>query len=121
MEQEWDGNISEVKIGLHKFKIKGSEVFCMLVDDQVSTMEIFFKKLENGGISWEEAKDQTLNELIRLEFKGCPDHLLEHFKVSSRSAFVFHELEKSEGVQRLIRSINRDNNIDGLFSELDKD
>ena len=41
MEQEWDGNISEVKIGLHKFKIKGSEVFCRLVDDQVSTMVVY--------------------------------------------------------------------------------
>ena len=121
MKQEWDGNITEVKIGLHKFKIKGSEVFCMLMEDQVSIMEIFFKKLENGGISWKEAKDQTLNELIRLEFKGCPDHLLEHFKVSSRSAFVFHELEKYEGIQRLIKSIDRDNNIDNLLSEFDKD
>lgn len=119
MEQEWDGNISEVKIELHKFKIKGSEVFCMLMDDQVSVMESFFKKLEYGGISWKEAKDQTLNELIKSEFRGCPEHLLDHFKVSSRSAYVFHELEKSEGIQRLIRSIDRDNNIDNLLSELD--
>jgi hypothetical protein len=41
--------------------------------------------------------------------------------VSGRSAFVFHELEKYEGIQNLIKSINRDNNIDGLFSEFNKD
>ena len=119
MAQEWDGNIQEVKIELYKFEIKGSEVFCMLMDDQVSIMKNFFKKLDSGGVSWKEAKDKTLNELIKSEFKDCPDHLLDHFKVSSRSAYVFHELEKSEGIQRLIRSIDRDNNIDNLLSELD--
>lgn len=116
-----DFKIPEVNINIHRFKIRGSEVFCMLMDDQISIMESFFERLEMGGISWKEAKDQTLNELIQSEFKGCPDHLLERFKVSSRSAFVFHELEKSEGIQNLIKSINRDNNIDGLFSEFDKD
>lgn len=116
-----DLNIPEVKINIHRFKIRGSEVFCMLMDDQVSIMEKFFEKLEKGGISWMEAKDQTLNELIQSEFKGCPDHLLDHFKVSSRSAYVFHELEKSEGIRNLIKSINRDNNINGLYSEFDKD
>jgi hypothetical protein len=123
MENIPDDNmiIPEVKIGIHRFKIRGSEVFCMLMDDQVPVMEKFFEKLEMGGITWQEAKDQTLNELIRTEFKNCPDHLLDHFKVSGRSAFVFHELEKSEGIQNLIKSINRDNNIDGLFSEFNKD
>lgn len=119
MEQKWDGNIPEVKIGIHRFKIKGSEVFCMLMDDQVTIMETFFKRLEEGKISWKEAKDQTLNELIKSEFKDCPEHLLDRFKVSSKSAFVFYELEKSEGIQRLIKSIDRDNNIDDLLSELD--
>jgi hypothetical protein len=116
-----DFNIPEVSINIHRFKIRGSEVFCMLMDDQVSIMSGFFEKLEKGGITWKEAKDQTFNELIRSEFKGCPDHLLDHFKISSRSAFVFHELEKSEGIQNLIKSINRDNNIDGLLSEFNED
>ncbi len=118
-------NIPELKIGIYKFKIRGSEVFCMLMDGQVPIMKNFFEKLENGGITWEEAKNQTLKELIRSEFNGCPDDLLDrasdHFKVSSKSAFVFHELEKSEGMKKLIKSINRDNNINGLLSEFNED
>lgn len=112
-----DLNIPEVKIGIHRFKIRGSEVFCMLMDDQVPVMEKFFEKLEIGGITWQEAKEQTLNELIRTEFKECPDHLLEHFKVSSRSAFVFHELEKSEGIQNLIKSIDREIKLNKIIKD----
>lgn len=110
-----DGEIPEFKIGIHRFEVRGSLVFCMLIDSQVPVMNSFFKRIESGNISWESAKEETLNELIKVEFKDCPDHLLEHFKKNSRSAYVFIELEKAPGIQNLIKSINRDINLGNIL------
>jgi len=108
-------DIPEIKIGVYRFEVRGSWVFCMLIDSQVTIMESFFKRIEVGDISWESAKEETLNELIKVEFKNCPDHLLDHFKKSSRSASVFFELEKAPGIQSLIKSINRDFNLGNIL------
>jgi len=108
-------DIPEIKIGIHRFEVRGSWVFCMLIDSQVPIMESFFKRIEVGDISWESAKEETLNELIKVEFKDCPDHLLDYFKKTSRSAYVFIELEKAPGIQSLIKSINRDFNLGNIL------
>ena len=53
-------DIKEVKISVHSFDVKGSKVYCMLFDGQVSVMNDFFKKIDDG-LSWEDAKNETIN------------------------------------------------------------
>ena len=55
-----DFKIPEVNINIHRFKIRGSEVFCMLMDDQISIMGSFFERLDMGGISWKRQKIKHL-------------------------------------------------------------
>ena len=107
-------DIKELKIGVHSFDVKGSKVYCMLFDEQVSVMNDFFKKID-GGLSWEDAKNETINKLIDIEYPGIPDHVRSHYQGSSRSAYVFVELEKHQGIQNLIKSIDRDINVGKLL------
>lgn len=104
--------IPEISFEMCKFEIKGGIVFCMLEKSQVPIMTEFFKILENDGVSWNEAKEKTLDKLIQNEFPNLDFNdrtdLKEHFKKSSRSAFIFQSLEKETGVQNLIKSIERD-------------
>ena len=107
-------DIKEVKISVHSFDVKGSKVYCMLFDGQVSVMNDFFKKIDDG-LSWEDAKNETINKLIDIEYPGIPDHVRSHYQGSSRSAYVFVELEKHQGIQNLIKSIDRDINLGNLL------
>lgn len=107
-------DIKEVKISVHSFDVKGSKVYCMLFDEQVSVMNDFFKKIDDG-LSWEDAKNETINKLIDIEYPGIPDHVRSHYQGSSRSAYVFVELEKHQGIQNLIKSIDRDINLGKLL------
>jgi hypothetical protein len=104
--------IPEISFEMCKFEIKGGIVFCMLEKTQVPIMTDFFKTLENDGVSWSEAKEKTLSELIQNEFPNLDflerPELKDRFKISSRSAFIFQSLEKETGVQNLIKSIERD-------------
>ena len=104
----------EVKINVYSFDVKGSEVYCMLFDSQVSVMNEFFKKID-GGLSWEDAKKEAIDKLIDMEYPGIPDHVRPHYQKSSRSSYVFVELEKNQGIQNLIKSIDRDINIGKLL------
>jgi hypothetical protein len=107
-------DIKEVKISVHSFDVKGSKVYCMLFDEQVSVMNDFFKKIDDG-LSWEDAKNETINKLIDIEYPDIPDHVRSYYQGSSRSAYVFVELEKHQGIQNLIKSIDRDINIGKLL------
>jgi hypothetical protein len=107
-------NIKELNISVYSFDVKGSKVYCMLFDGQVSVMNDFFKKIDDG-LSWEDAKNETINKLIDIEYPGIPDHVRSHYQGSSRSAYVFVELEKHQGIQNLIKSIDRDINIGKLL------
>ena len=104
----------EVKINVYSFDVKGSEVYCMLFDSQVSVMNEFFKKID-GGLSWEDAKKEAIDKLIDMEYPGIPDHVRPHYQKSSRSSYIFVELEKHQGIQNLIKSIDRDINLGKLL------
>ena len=106
--------IKEIKISVYSFDVKGSKVYCMLIDDQVPVMDNFFKRIEEG-LSWEDAKKETIDRLIDIEYPGIPDHVKPSYQVSSRSAYVFVELEKHQGIQDLIKSIDRDINLGKLL------
>ena len=107
-------DIKEVKINVYSFDVKGSKVYCMLFDSQVSLMNDFFKKIDDG-LSWEDAKKEAIDKLIDMEYPGIPDHVRPHYQKSSRSSYVFVELEKHQGIQNLIKSIDRDINIGKLL------
>ena len=107
-------DIKEIKISVYSFDVKGSKVYCMLIDSQVPIMNEFFKKIDDG-LSWEDAKKETINKLIDIEYPGIPNHVRSHYQGSSRSAYVFVELEKHQGIQNLIKSIDRDINIGKLL------
>lgn len=102
----------ELKIGIHSFDVKGSKVYCMLLDDQIDTMKEFFKRIEEGS-SWEDAKKEVIDKLIDIEYPGIPDHVRKHYHESS--SYVFVELEKQQGIQDLIKSIDRDINLGKLL------
>ena len=104
----------EVKINVYSFDVKGSEVYCMLFDSQVSVMNDFFKKIDDG-LSWEDAKKEAIDKLIDMEYPGIPDHVRPHYQKSSRSSYVFVELERHQGIQNLIKSIDRDINLGKLL------
>lgn len=104
--------IPEIAIKPYRFSIRGSLVFCMLEESQQPIMSEFFRSLEHDGLTWNDAKEKILDKLIQnefpnLDFQDRPE-LKEHFKKSSRSAFIFHSLEKETGIQSLIKSIERD-------------
>lgn len=107
-------DIKEVKISVHAFDVKGSKVHCVLFDNQVPIMHEFFKRIEDG-LSWEDAKKDIINKLIDIEYPGIPDHVRSHYQGSSRSAYVFVELEKHQGIKDLIKSIDRDINLGKLL------
>ena len=107
-------DIKEVKISVYSFDVKGSEVYCMLFDAQVPIMNDFFKNIDDS-LSWEDAKREAIDKLIDIEFPGIPDHVIPHYQKSSRSSYVFVELEKHQGIQNLIKSIDRDINIGKLL------
>ena len=107
-------DIKEVKISVYSFDVKGSEVYCMLFDSQVPIMNEFFKKIDDG-LSWEDAKKEAIDKLIDMEYPGIPDHVRPHYQKSSRSSYVFVELEKHQGIQNLIKSIDRDINLGKLL------
>ena len=107
-------DIKEVKINVYSFDVKGYEVYCMLFDSQVSLMNDFFKKIDDG-LSWEDAKKEAIDKLIDMEYPGIPDHVRPHYQKSSRSSYVFVELEKHQGIQNLIKSIDRDINLGKLL------
>ena len=107
-------DIKEVNISVYSFDVKGSKVYCMLFDSQVSVMNDFFKKIDDG-LSWEDAKKEAIDKLIDMEYPGIPDHVRPHYQVSSRSSYVFVELEKHKGIQDLIKSIDRDINLGKLL------
>jgi hypothetical protein len=107
-------DIKEVKINVYSFDVKGSKVYCMLFDSQVPVMNDFFKRIEEG-LSWEDAKKETINKLIDMEYPGIPEHVRPHYQKSSRSSYVFVELEKHQGIQDLIKSIDRDINLGKLL------
>ena len=107
-------DIKELKISVYSFDVKGSKVYCMLFDGQVPVMKDFFKRIEEG-LSWENAKKEAIDKLIDIEFPGIPDHVRPRYQVSSRSSYVFVELERHQGIQNLIKSIDRDINIGKLL------
>jgi DNA/RNA endonuclease YhcR with UshA esterase domain len=110
----FSGEIKELKLNVHSFDVKGSKAYCVLFDNQVPIMNEFFKKIDDG-LSWEDAKKETINKLIDIEFPGIPDRVKPRYQVSSRSAYVFVELEKHQGIQDLIKSIDRDINLGKLL------
>jgi hypothetical protein len=110
----FSGEIKELNISVYSFDVKGSKVYCMLFDGQVPVMKDFFKRIEEG-LSWENAKKEAIDKLIDIEFPGIPDHVRPHYQVSSRSSYVFVELENHQGIQNLIKSIDRDINIGKLL------
>ena len=107
-------DIKEVKISVYSFDVKGSKVYCMLFDAQVPIMNDFFKNIDDS-LSWEDAKREAIDKLIDMEYPGIPDHVRSHYQKSSRSSYVFVELEKHQGIQDLIKSIDRDINIGKLL------
>ena len=107
-------DIKEVNISVYSFDVKGSKVYCMLFDAQVPIMNDFFKKIDDG-LSWEDAKREAIDKLIDIECPGISDHVRPHYQKSSRSSYVFVELEKHQGIQNLIKSIDRDINIGKLL------
>lgn len=104
--------IPEISIKTYRFSIRGSFVFCILEESQQPIMSEFFRSLEHDGLTWNDAKEKILDKLIQNEFPNLDFNertdLKEHFKCSSRSAFIFQSLEKETGVQNLIKSIERD-------------
>jgi hypothetical protein len=70
----FSGEIKELNISVYSFDVKGSKVYCMLFDGQVPVMKDFFKRIDDG-LSWEDAKKETINKLIDIEFPGIPDHV----------------------------------------------
>ena len=107
-------DIKEVKISVHSFDVKGSKVYCMLFDGQVPVIKDFFERIEEG-LSWEDAKNEAIDKLIDIEYPGIPDHVRTNYQRSSRSAYVFVELERHQGIQDLIKSIDRDINLGKLL------
>ena len=107
-------DIKEVNISVYSFDVKGSKVYCMLFDAQVPIMNDFFKKIDDG-LSWEDAKREAIDKLIDIECPCISDHVRPHYQKSSRSSYVFIELEKHQGIQNLIKSIDRDINIGKLL------
>ena len=107
-------DIKEVNISVYSFDVKGSKVYCMLFDAQVPIMNDFFKKIDDG-LSWEDAKREAIDKLIDIECPGISDHVRPHYQKSSRSSYVFVELEKHQGIQNLIKSIDRDINLGKLL------
>ena len=110
----FSGEVKELKLNVHSFDVKGSKAYCVLFDNQVPIMNEFFKKIDDG-LSWEDAKKETINKLIDIEFPGIPDRVRAHYQRSSRSTYVFVELEKHQGIQDLIKSIDRDINLGKLL------
>lgn len=115
-----DGEIPEIKLEVRRFEIKINEMnpmifHCILLDTQIPLVELFFEKIEKFNISWENAKEETLKELLKIEFKGCPEHLLHKFENNSRSSNIFRDLENIPEIQNLIKSLNRKIKLDYII------
>jgi len=123
-------DIKLLEYKVYEFKVKEKSLYMLLSSDHLQIIIKFFEKLELCN-NYEQLKDETLNELIKVEFNNFPEVLLTQsglpphlsIKTSSRSAYIFHEIEKCQLIKDIIKLINllkeRNININKLINEED--